>query len=204
MSGGKNLLKVTFVSAFIILCLATVTRADTYLFHLKGIEIAKGIDIGPVRYGMTTTGKVFSPEGEEVGFWLLRIHFKNREDIEVCDGTNDIVWFKLEISFTGGYFAGHRLVLGMRDWRSRIEDDVFWSFYTEPCSIGGFDCHCPPVSEPETCSGDFSNLALIPNIHLKKWFGSTLPVTEAWVQDGWLCHQYPFIPRVDGDLVIGF
>lgn len=201
MRTGKSYLKLIVVILFVLVSVIAVTRAgDTQVFQMKGVEIAKGIDLGAIRFGMTTIGKVFSEEGE-VGSWLLRIHFKNREDIEVCDGTNDIVWFKLEISFTEGELAGHQLVLGMTDWLSRYREDVLWSYYTEPCCLGGLDCECPGV-DFDVCSGDYSNLASIPNVTLNPWWGTTLPVKNAWVQDGWLCHQYMYIPRVSGELVV--
>ena len=92
MREGRTYLKRIVVLLFVLISVVAVTRAgDTLFFQMKGVEIAKGIDFGSIRYGMTTIGKVISETGEEVGSWLLRIHFKNREDIEVCDGTNDIV-----------------------------------------------------------------------------------------------------------------
>jgi hypothetical protein len=189
----------------VLLAGSSPVYAEDLVFYLKGVEIAKGFDFGAIRFGTTFIGTLSAdPDGDEIGFWKLRQHFRNREDIEVCNGSNDVIWLRLEISITHGPFTGHRLVLGMLDWAGRQKDDAQWLYFTEPCSLGGLECNCPPA-EPVGCGvtpDGSSNLASIPHIELKSWLGSTASVQKAWIQNGWLCHQYPFIPRVSGELVI--
>jgi hypothetical protein len=198
---------VTFVSCFVLGSLASSVRADDGCVdvHLQGIEIAKGIDWGAIRYGATFVGEVLKAgTGEKIGFWQLRQHFRGRENIEVCGMSNDVVWLRLEVSITAGAYAGHKLVLGMQDWWGR-QPDAWWLYWVEPCGLGGFGCECPPADdvlvESECSEATGSNLAYIPTLDLRPWWGTTLPVADATLE-GWLCHQYPLIPRVSGVLTI--
>ncbi len=177
-------------------------------FQLKGVEIAKGFDIGDTRYGTRFTGKVFE-EGKDVGYWLIVLNFRDFDNIEVCEGTNDIVKLRITVVFTRGYYAGNKLVLYMKD-RKQIPD-VFWNYMAPICDpfqlTDDLDCICPEnldLIEDWNCNGlpdDYGPIAEIRNLSLKKIWGTLSCVKKASLS-GWLCHNYPFIPRVAGILVL--
>jgi hypothetical protein len=179
-------------------------------FELKGVEILKGIDRGDTRYGTTFIGKILE-EGGDLGYWSVVLNFKDYEYIEVCGETNDIVWLRMVVVFTGGDHQGDKLVLRMRD-RKGIPD-VFWDYDADLCPIGGIGCSCPdwevPISCSDTCS-DTSSIARIGDeyetdkgIVLTPRRTISSQVENAYL-NGWLCHNYPFVPRVSGTLQINW
>ena len=182
----------------------------TVAFKLTGAEVFKGIDIGPVRFGTTFLGRVFKCDSfnkncVDVGYWKSFIRYTGTENIEVCDGTNDILAFTMDLIFVDGTYAGKRLVLSLADSN---DEDVLWEYKAPICGPAIQDpaCRCPndPAQiESWNCDEPMTELygpvAVIPNLMLQKSWGSTLNITGADLF-GLLCHNWRFIPRVGGVL----
>jgi len=184
----------------------------TVAFKLTGAEVFKGIDIGPVRFGTTFLGRVlkcdsFNENCVDVGYWKSFIRYTGTENIEVCDGTNDILAFTMDLVFVDGTYAGKRLVLSLADSN---DEDVLWEYKAPICGPAIQDpaCRCPNdpaqiepwnCDEPEPMPDGFGPVAVIPNLMLQKSWGSTLDIESADLF-GLLCHNWKFIPRVGGVL----
>lgn len=207
----KSLNRMAFLGMFVILllgapvCVAAGPAPEVFL--LEGLEIAKGIDIGPIRIGTSFAGKLLDQYGEEEqGFWSVSLNHRGATNIEVCGGSNDIVSLRLVVCFSKGPHQGKQLILGMTDLRRN--EDVFWSFnYSgDLCKLGGLECDaCSPAAfRTECATGGSSDLAVIGDISLVQAKGSTLKVAGATLTDGQLCHYFPVIPRVFGKLVLEF
>jgi hypothetical protein len=179
---------------------------------LKGFEIAKGTNIdGETRVGARFMGNVINSNGYEVGFFSTVLDFKGYNFIEVCGGTNDIISLRMTIFFTSGDYAWRTMVLKIKDSSS---ENVFWYLDTsENCGIGGIGCNCPPVLDLVDCGLDGDQTSLIAwvgsdydsneGINLKPTWGSSfvfLRKVKCASLSGFLCHHYPFIPRVSGKI----
>jgi hypothetical protein len=181
---------------------------------LTGAEVFKGIDVGPVRFGTTFLGRAFKCDSfnencEDVGYWKSFIRYTGTENIEVCGGTNDILAFTMELIFVDGTYAGKQLVLSLADSNA---EDVLWEYETFMCgpAIQDPKCFCPNDPgqiDPWNCDAPMpaghGPVAVIPNLMLRKSWGSTLDVTGADLF-GLLCHNWKFIPRVGGVLHLYF
>lgn len=182
--------------------------SGTVAFKLRGLEIFKGIDIGSVRCGTTFVGRVFQNDYGEVGYWKSVICYTGAEFIEECEGKQDILRFNLEVVFYRGSFAGHRLVLRLI-YNPDETEDVFWGFKAPVCgpAIQDPECACPnnPCQIVEWNCDDGLNgdgpIAALSPLELTKSWGSTLDVKCGQIE-GWLCHNWAFIPRVNGTLRI--
>lgn len=181
-------------------------------FTLSGFEIAKGKDIDEeTRVGARFMGSVINPNGDKVGFFSTVLDFKGYDFIESCGGTNDIISLRMTILFTSGDYAWRTMILKMDD---TSYENVFWYLDTsENCRIGGIGCNCPPVSDLVDCDLDGDQTALIAwvgrdfnseeGIHLRPIWGSSfifLRKVKCASLSGYLCHHYPFIPRVSGTI----
>ena len=181
------------------------SSTNTAEFRLSGVEIVKGIDIGDIRYGTAFMGKVY--EGlTKVGYWWTVIRHTDTENIEVCDGTNNLLKVKLVVVLNGGTLAGNRMVLGLQE--PGIVDDVVWDAMAPLCGPACYDDSCicpnhPDEIEPWDCDlpmpVGYGPVATIENLDLKEKFGSTLRIEDAFLS-GWLCHNWAFIPRVAATL----
>jgi hypothetical protein len=201
-------------------CIATVlffclippfpVAADEPVLLLKGLEIAKGIDIGDVRYGTKFTGEILDGDFFDIGYWYVTLNYIGAENVEVCGGENDIIQARMTIVVENGEYSG-MVILSMRD-RSG-SPDVFWSYSDFLCGFGGLDCPYPweePIEDVENCLFDSDPEQYGPigrvggengGVYLRKVFatGYFRQVGGATFT-GWLRHNYPFIPRVDGTL----
>jgi hypothetical protein len=183
------------------------SSANIKEFNLSGVEIIKGIDIGDVRYGTTFMGNVY--EGlTKAGYWWTVIRHTDTENIEVCGGTNNLLNVKLVVVLNDGSLAGNRMVLGLQD--PSIVEDVVWDAMAPICGPACYDedCACPnnpDLIESWDCASpmpdDYGPVATIENLGLKKKFGSTLSIENAYLS-GWLCHNWAFIPRVAAALTV--
>ena len=209
----KKLCFVMLMSCILLFTLQSAWGQGSYVdFTLKGFEIAKGNDIDEeTRSGARFMGSVINSDGDEVGFFSTVLDFKYYNAIEVCGGINDIISLRMTILFTSGNYAWRTMVLRMED---ASFEDVFWDFDTlENCGIGGRGCNCPPVSGLVDCALDGDETSLIARvggdldsgegIHLIPTWGSSF-IFLRWVDSaslsGFLCHHYPFIPRVSGTI----
>lgn len=207
----NSLVKKVFLGLSIMLLVGAplCSRAGasgTETFVLEGLEIAKGIDIGTIRIGTSFAGRVLDEGGSEQGFWSATLSHRGASNIEVCGGTNDIVSLRMVVCFTQGPRSGKQLILGMVDLRRN--EDVFWDYNYSgpPCELGGFGCDpCSPDADRGDCEpGGRSDLAVIPQLDLLPYKGSTLKVLGASLKNGLLCHYFPIIPRVFGNLELVF
>ncbi len=183
---------------------------------LKGFEIFKGNDVSDTeRHGTKFWGKIYAVHNDEekkIGLFCATLNFSGTEFIERCGGVNDILWFRLELFFTQGKFRGKRLIF---EYEDTSLEDVFWDFDTgEICRLGGKNCHCPPLDLSDEANCDLDET---PDEALIAWVGNNYEdktglelalasgsssvffdkVERAAVQ-GYLCHQYPIIPRILG------
>ncbi|MGA1864523.1 MAG: hypothetical protein ACMUHX_05625 [bacterium] len=208
----KKLCFVMLIFCVLFFALQPAWGQDNYVeFTLKGFEIAKGNNIDEeTRVGARFMGSVINFNGNEIGLFSTVLDFKGYNNIEVCGGTNDIISLRMTILFTSGNYAWRTMVLKMEDASSK---DVFWDFDTsENCGIGGMGCNCPPTDLFD-CDLDGDETSLIASvggdlnsgegIHLIPTWGSSL-IFLRWVESaslsGYLCHHYPFIPRVSGTI----
>lgn len=203
----KKIYLAAFFAAFLAVHSAKAQILDGFELNLVGAEIAVGVDIGDTRYGTRFVGKALF-EGEEIGYWTLVLNFKDYELIEVCDGTNDIVWLRMTLLITRGEYAGKQLILGFRD-RSGTPD-VFWDSLAPVCNplTDGSDCVCPgnldDIVDWDCDDGlldGYGPIATIPELRLDKKRGSTLNISGAYLS-GFLCHNYPLVPRAGGTLLL--
>ncbi|UCF64815.1 MAG: hypothetical protein JSW33_02990 [bacterium] len=181
-------------------------------FIFKGVEVAKGRDIGDTRYGTRFVGEVLDIDGREAGYWSVNLDYIGSDEVEVCAGRNDIVRARMVVFVSDGESRG-LLVLDMTDESGT--PDVFWDYQDVMCGIGGFGCPYP-WSPPELLCDeeclDCGPVARVGNemyeeegIILQRRWGTGLfrRATEGEFT-GWLRHNYPFIPRVDGMLTVYF
>jgi hypothetical protein len=186
---------------------------DALEFKLMGVEVIKGFDFGDIRYGTKFTGKIFEGSDDlgysDVGYWWTTICHTDTENIEVCDGTNNLLRFRLVVIFTDGSFDGHRLYLKLKE--PGLVEDVYWDSIAPMCgpAYQDPDCVCPNNPDdiqPWDCSDQtmpegYGPVATIPELELKRRFGTTLNFTKASLT-GWLCHNWLFVPRVLGYLTL--
>ena len=193
-----------------------VSSSSVVPLILRGFEIFKGFNVSDTeRHGTKFWGTIYAvhnDEEEKIGLFCATLNFTGTEFIERCGGVNDILWLRLELFFTHGKFRGKRLIFEYEDTSS---EDVFWDFDTEEtCQFGGENCHCPPsdLSDEANCDQDET-----PDEALIAWVGNNYEdktglelalasgssyvffnkVARAAVQ-GYLCHQYPIVPRIFG------
>lgn len=202
--------KASFAALVFFACVSFITfhadAGDTVLL-MKGIEISKGIDIGDVRYGTKFTGEILDGSCGEIGYWYVTLDYRGADEVEVCGGKNDIVKARMTVVLEGGGLSG-MVVLAMRD--NTGTSDVFWNYSTPLCGLGGLDCPYPWDEPIEGClfvdePDEYGPVARIGSdhggIYLRKVFATgffrSLPGAEF---EGWLRHNYPFIPRVEGSL----
>ena len=187
--------------------------SDTLVFKMKGLEIFKGIDIGIVRCGTTFLGKLLQYDTSEsdfveVGYWKSVLCYTGADEIEVCNGRQNILRFTLEAFIEGGAYAGNKLVLKLAD--PPADPDVYWNSIAPICGLCniGSECDCPDnsVQEPWICADpmpeDYGPVATIPYLALREGWGTTLDVEGAAIYGGLLCHNWALIPRVAGDLFV--
>ncbi|MGA1840218.1 MAG: hypothetical protein ACMUIU_06285 [bacterium] len=208
----KKLCFVMLIFCILFFALQSAWGQDNYVeFTLKGYEIAKGNNIDEeTRVGARFLGSVINSNGDEVGLFSTVLDFKGYNAIEVCGGTNDIISLRMIILFTSGYYAWRTMVLKMEEMNLY---DVYWYLDTsENCGIGGMGCNCPPADLFD-CDLGGDQTALIAwvgsdfnsgeGIHLIPTWGSSfmfLRRVECASLSGYLCHHYPFIPRVSGTI----
>lgn len=210
----KKLCFVVLMFSILLFTLQPARGQDSYVdFTLKGFEIAKGNDIDEeTRVGARFMGSVINSNEDEVGFFSTLLDFKYYDAIEVCGGINDIISLRMTILFTSGDYAGRIMILRMVDVSF---EDVFWFLNTsENCGIGGMGCNCPPdLDKVYNCNTDGDDTSLIAQvggdldsgegIHLIPTWGSSfifLRRVGSASLSGFLCHHYPFIPRVSGTI----
>lgn len=212
----KKLCFVILMFCVLFFALQSAWGQNNYVeFTLKGIEIAKGNNIDEeTRVGARFVGSVINSNSneDEIGLFSTVLDFKGYNNIEVCGETNDIISLRMTILFTRGNYMGRIMVLKMED---ASFEDVFWNFDTsENCGIGGMGCNCPPDMETVyNCNLDEDETSFLARvggelnsgegIHLIPTWGSSF-IFLRWVESaslsGFLCHHYPFIPRVSGKI----
>lgn len=195
--------KSRFILLLIGVSLLFAVQAHATDFLLKGVEIAKGVDVRAVRYGTSFVGEAYDETlGTTVGYWSITLNYRGAAEVGVCGGENDIVLFLITVYFTSGDLAGNKVVLGMK---SKQGVPIFWDYSDTPCvTLGGCGCNCPSGNQT-LCDGQVeSNLAQINNISLSPKLGTTLKNIKSASLEGWLCHTYPVVPRVSGTLTIDF
>jgi hypothetical protein len=170
--------------------------------RLEGLELAKGVNLtNTFRVGTIFAGEVFC-EDSRIGRWTAMLSHKGTEEIEVCKGRGSIFSMRLSVNFN----SGEKLVLKMADLPG--EPKVEWDYiYTgEDCLLGGLNCeHCGEVTSFSKCefeNSPDSDLAMVSEINLRPSLGTTMSINGAILQDGWLCHYYPLIPRVSAVLML--
>lgn len=180
-------------------------------FKLMGVEVRKGFDFGDIRYGTKFTGTIFEGSDDlgysDVGYWWTTIRHTDTENIEVCEGTNNLLRFRLVVIFTDGSLAGHRMYLELKE--PGLAEDVYWDYMAPMCGPAYQDPTCACPNNPDEiqewdCNAmpdGYGPVASIPVLELERRFGTTLNVTEASLS-GWLCHNWLFVPRVLGHLTI--
>jgi len=180
-------------------------------FKLKGLEAFIGVNFGSVRCGTTFIGRVFqynniAEQYVDVGYWKSVICFTDYVNIEVCGETHDVFGFNLEVFFDAGDYAGKRLVLRLK---APVEGAVNWDFKAPVCGPAIQDPACACPDNPDKIhdwdcyaglNGD-GPIAAISPLELKKSWGSSLNIKCGEIE-GWLCHNWAFIPRVGGILRI--
>ena len=199
-------LKIAFslVTFFLVVGFCTKVFAEEFTLELKGLELAKGIDITRTyRIGTIFAGEAFY-RGDSVGIWTAILSHTGTENIEVCGGKGKIRTMTLTINF---FKTGEQLVLGLRDLRGK---EVHWGYqYVDdpidgPCRLGGIGCDSCGNTELIECEcvGCFSNIATVAPMNLKKMAGSTFNISSALLNSGRLCHYFPIIPRVYAELIL--
>jgi hypothetical protein len=188
--------------------------SDPVVFQLRGLEVFIGVNFGSVRCGTTFVGRVYQcdPAGAcvDVGYWRTSICYTDYVNIEVCEGTHDVFGFNLEVVFDAGEHAGKRLVLRLK---APVEEAVKWDYKAPVCgpAIQDPTCACPvndPTDpriircyDPEPLPVAYGPIAAISPLELKKSWGTTVNIECAEIE-GWLCHNWAYIPRVSGILRI--
>lgn len=189
-------------------CIESCT-SDPVEFKLKGLEVFIGVNFGSVRCGTTFLGRVSQCDPTlgciDVGYWKSVICFTDFINIEECGETHDVFGFNLEVFFDAGDYAGKRLVLRLK---APVEGAVKWDFKAPVCGPALQDpgCACPDNPDDiedwdcDNLSG-YGPIASISPLELKKSWGSSLNIKCGEIE-GWLCHNWAFIPRVGGILRI--
>jgi hypothetical protein len=197
-------LKIAFslVTFFLVAIFCTKVFAEEFTLELKGLELAKGIDITRTyRIGTIFAGEAFY-RGDPVGIWTAILSHTGTENIEVCGGRGKIITMTLTINF---FKTGKQLVLGFRYLRGK---EVYWGYQYEDnledgsCGLGGIGCDSCSDTILIECDGNYSDIATVAQMNLKKMAGSTLNISSALLTSGRLCHYFPIIPRVYAEIIL--
>ncbi len=202
--------RTIFTALFISLILPLSAHAGKTVLVMKGVEIAKGSDIGEVRYGTKFTGEILDGHLEEIGYWYVTLDYRGAEEVEVCGGQNDIIRARMTVVLDGSSGCAGMAVIAMQDATGTF--DVFWDYSSPLCGIGGLDCPYPWDEPLAGClfaddPDDYGPVARVGNdsegIFLRKVFATGFFRRFSGAEfGGWLRHNYPFIPRVDGTLTL--
>jgi hypothetical protein len=192
----RSILAVSISLVLILLFIPSSFALDGMkTYRMEGIELFKGIDIGDIRVLTTFAGQLYDETEKKVGIWVATLRHRDYVNIEVCGKKSTIIKIRLELQFgTGG-----KLVLGNRKYSGIGEAEWNWIYDGEECDIGGLGCEqCPPLEYRADCGeeGGFSDIAEVSDIELKQKRGSTFVIEDARLTEGFLCHYFPFIPRV--------
>jgi hypothetical protein len=75
------------ISLVIGITLLFAVQANAAEFLLKGVEVAKGVDVGVLRYGTSFVGEAFDETlGTSVGYWNIMLNYKGAANVGVGGG----------------------------------------------------------------------------------------------------------------------
>ena len=202
-------LSLTAVVLLFLLLVPLSLYASSAELLMKGIEISKGTDFGDVRYGTRFTGEILNEGLDQIGFWYVTLDYRGAEFVEVCGGENDIIRTRMTLVLNGRDGRSGMVVLFMHD--NQGIPDVFWSYSALQCGLGGLDCPYPWETPEESCMfendpSEYGAVARIGQesdpIFLHRVFATGFfRRFEGADFSGWLRHNYPLVPRVEGLLV---
>lgn len=207
----KRVVLMVLICVGIILPISSFSQ-EAKIYFLKGLELAKGQDVGDIRYGTKFAGEVLDSENSEViGFWNVSLNYRGAEWVEVCGGSNDVISMRLMVVLDDDNLSG-MAVFKMRD--NEGNPDVFWDFREQLCGLGGLDCPYPWEDPDPLCPDDndpsYGPVASIGGGELgiqlyPAWrtgcFRRPKRVQQGYIK-GWLRHNYPLVPRIDGTLTL--
>ena len=211
----KRVMLVVLICVGMILPISSFSAEQEV--YLKGLELAVGQDVDDIRYGTKFAGKVYDSENQEkvIGFWNVSLNYRGAEWVEVCEGRNDVIYMRLLVVLDDDDQSGVA-VFRMRD--KDENPDVFWDYRQPLCGLGGFGCDDPwgvpenmcPAENDETYGpvarigggelDDEPGLQLYP-VWRTGCFRRPNRVQQGYIK-GWLRHNYPLVPRIDGTLTL--
>ncbi|HID97233.1 MAG TPA: hypothetical protein EYP57_03460 [Thermodesulfobacteriaceae bacterium] len=200
---------ILFTTATVVALFTTASPGAETVLLMKGVEIAKGRDMGDVRYGTKFAGEILDGTFAEMGYWYITLDYRGAEYVEVCNGENDIVRARMTVVLDGSGGRSGMMILFMRD-RHGIPD-VYWNYSAPLCGLGGMGCPYPWEEPVEGClfedyPDEYGPVAQVRGetgpIFLWKVFATGFFRGFRGASfTGWLRHNYPFIPRVEGTLI---
>jgi len=213
------------VALIMLICVGTILPISSFgseqpeELYLRGVELTKGLDVGEIRYGTRFAGEVLldSNDAESVvGYWSVSLNYTDVENVEVCGGTNDVTSLRLLVVLDAGDYSGEA-IFSMRDFEGN--PDVFWDYQQPLCGFFGLDCIDPwdtpddwdcgvgltPGNGPVAQIGAADNILGIKLTPVWRTgiFNRPDRVKRGYIK-GWLRHNYPLVPRIDGTLILDY
>jgi len=216
----KRFALLILICVGIVLPISSFGSEQRVELYLRGVELTKGQDVGEIRYGTRFAGQVLldSNDAESViGYWSVSLNYTDVENVEVCGGTNDIISLRLLVVLDDDNYSGEA-IFSMSDFEGN--PDVFWNSQQPLCGFFGIGCS-DPWESPETWDCDDGGLlegygpvaqigSLDNDLGIKLnpvWrtgiFKRPDRVKHGYIK-GWLRHNYPVVPRIDGTLILDY